>query len=80
MAMKMQVSRPRLKQSNSRKPAVNIPKLTGGKNEKFRWGVLRRKLQLDLYFVHGKTLNGKKNNWICDMSKGGFLIEILLRK
>ena len=36
------------------KPAVNISKLTGGKNEKPRWGALHEKLRLDLYFVYRK--------------------------
>ena len=36
------------------KPAVNISKLTGGKNEKARWGALKKKLRLDLYFVYRK--------------------------
>ena len=31
------------------KPAVNILKLTGGKNEKARRGALHEKLPLDLY-------------------------------
>ena len=57
------------------KPAVNISNLTGGKNENSRWGT--EKLRLDLYFLKG-TMNGNQNNWICDMSTRGFLIEILL--
>ena len=36
------------------KLAVNISKLTGGKNEKPRRGVLHKKLRLDLYFVYRK--------------------------
>ena len=36
------------------KPAVNISKLTGGKNEKPKWGALHEKLRLDLYFVYRK--------------------------
>ena len=63
------------------KLAVNISKLTCGKNEKSRRGGLHEKLRLDLYFVSRKqweTLNGKQNNLICDMSKRGFLIVILL--
>ena len=36
------------------KPAVNILKLTGGKNEKARRGALHEKLRLDLYFVYRK--------------------------
>ena len=35
------------------KPAVNISKLTGGKNEKARRGTLHEKRRLDLYFVSG---------------------------
>ena len=34
------------------KPAVNILKLTGGKNEKARRGALHEKLRLDLYFFY----------------------------
>ena len=36
------------------KPAVNISKFTGGKNEKLRRVALREKLQLDLYFIYSK--------------------------
>ena len=36
------------------KPAVNILKLTGDKNEKSRRGALHEKLRLDLYFVYRK--------------------------
>ena len=36
------------------KPAVNISKFTGGKNEKARRGGLHKKLRLDLYFVYRK--------------------------
>ena len=36
------------------KPAVNISKLRGGKNEKARWGALHKKLWLHLYFVYRK--------------------------
>ena len=36
------------------RPAVNISKLTDGKNEKARRGALHEKLQLDLYFVYRK--------------------------
>ena len=36
------------------KVAVNISKLTGGKIEKARRGVLHGKLRLDLYFVYRK--------------------------
>ena len=36
------------------KPAMNISKLTGGKNEKARRGALHEKLRLDLYFVYRK--------------------------
>ena len=61
------------------KPAVNISRLTGGKNKKPRWGILHKKLWLDLYFVYRKHWMEKKNNWICDMSTRGSLIEILLQ-
>ena len=37
------------------KLAVNILKLTGGKNEKTRRGALHEKLRLDLYFVYRKN-------------------------
>ena len=60
------------------KPAVNISKLTGGKNEKPKWGALHEKLRLDLYFVYRKQWMEIKITWICDMSTRGFLIEILL--
>ena len=36
------------------KPAVNISKFAGGKNEKLRRVALREKLQLDLYFIYSK--------------------------
>ena len=36
------------------KPAANISKLTGGKNEKSRQGASHEKLRLDLYFVYKK--------------------------
>ena len=36
------------------KPAVNISKLMGGKNEKARRGALHEKLRIDLYFVYRK--------------------------
>ena len=37
------------------KLAVNILKLTGGKNEKTRRGALHEKLRLDLHFVYRKN-------------------------
>ena len=37
------------------KPALNISKLTGGKNEKPRQGTLHEKLWLDLYFAYRKN-------------------------
>ena len=43
------------------KPAVNISKLTGGKNEKARRGALHEKLRLDLFCLQ-ETLNGNQNN------------------
>ena len=52
--------------------------MTGGKNEKARWGGLHEKLQLDLYFAYRKHWIENQNNLICDMSTRGFLIEILL--
>ena len=36
------------------KPAVNISKLTGSKNEKARRRALHEKLRIDLYFVYRK--------------------------
>ena len=36
------------------KPAVNISKLTDGKNEKSRRGALHERLRLDSYFVYRK--------------------------
>ena len=36
------------------KPAVNISKLRGGKNEKARRGALHEKLRQDLYFAYRK--------------------------
>ena len=41
------------------KPAVNISKLTGDKNEKPRQGTLHEKLSLDLYFVYRKQWESK---------------------
>ena len=38
------------------KLAVNISKLTGGKNEKPKRGALHEKLRLDLYFAYRKHL------------------------
>ena len=49
---------------------MNISKFTGGKNEKVRRGALHEKLR--------ETMNENQNNWICDMSTRGFLIEISL--
>ena len=36
------------------KPAMNISKFTGGKNDKPRRGALHEKLRLDLYFAYRK--------------------------
>ena len=36
------------------KPAVNISKFTGGKNEKAKRGALHENLRLDLYFAYRK--------------------------
>ena len=58
------------------KPAMNISKLMGGKNEKARRGTLQTLVRF--IFCLQETLNGNQNNWICDMSTRGFLIEILL--
>ena len=43
------------------KAAVNISKITGGKNEKARRGSLHEKLRLDLFCLQ-ETLNGNQNN------------------
>ena len=60
------------------KPAANISRLTGGKNEKPRRGTLHEKLWLDFYLVYRKHWMEIKNNWICDMSTRGSLIDILV--
>ena len=60
------------------KPAVNISKLMDGKNEKARREALHEKIWLRYMFCLQETMNGNQNNWICDMSTRGFLIEILL--
>ena len=57
-----------------------IWKLTGGKNEKPTRAILRKKLQLDLYFVYIKHWIEKQSNEICDMSTKGLLIEILCHR
>ena len=44
------------------KLAVNISKLTGGKNEKPRRGALHEKLRLDFVFCLQEALNGNQNN------------------
>ena len=44
--------------------------------KKARQGALHEKLWLDLYFIYKK--HGNQNNWICDLSRRGFLVEILL--
>ena len=47
-----------------------------------KWKRLRRgftwKTSVRIMFCLLETLNGNQNNWICDMSTRGFLIEILL--
>ena len=60
------------------KPAVNISKLTGGKNEKSRRESFTWKTLVRFIFCLQETMNGNQNNWICDMSTRGFLTEILL--
>ena len=60
------------------KPALNISKLRSGKNGKSRCGALHEKTPVRFIFFIQETLNGNQNNWICDMSTRGFLIEILL--
>ena len=60
------------------KPAVSISKLTGGKNEKLDGGGITWKTLVGFMFCLQETTNGNQNNWLCDMSTRGFLIEILL--
>ena len=43
------------------KPAVNISKVTVGKDEKARRGALHGKLRLDLYCLQ-ETMNRNQNN------------------
>ena len=57
------------------KPAVNISKLTGGKNKKARPGLYMKNRFI---FWLQETLNRNQNNWISDISTRGFLIEMLL--
>ena len=59
------------------KPAVNISKLTGDKNEKAWWEALHEKFRLDMFCLQ-KILNRNQSNWICDISTRDFLIEVLL--
>ena len=62
------------------KPAMNVSKLTGGKNEEARRGGvgLHEKISVRFMFFLQETLNGNQNNGMCDISRRGFLIEILL--
>ena len=60
------------------KPAVNISKLTGGKNQKTRKLGFTWKTLVRFIFCLQKTLNGNQNNWKCDMTTRGILIETLL--
>ena len=60
------------------KPAVKISKLVDGKNEKARREGLYTKTSVRFIVCLQKTLNGNENNWICDMSTKGFLIQIFL--
>ena len=41
-------------------------------------GGLYIKTSVRFIFFIQETLNGNQNNWVCDMSTRGFLIEILL--
>ena len=43
------------------KPAVNISKLTAGKNKKARRGAMHEKLRLDLFCLQ-EIMNGNQNN------------------
>ena len=58
------------------KPAVNISKLTGGKNVKVRRGYFIWKTSVRFIFCLHETMNRNQNNWICDISTRGVLIEI----
>ena len=60
------------------KPAVNISKLPSSKNEKPRRGDFTWKTLVRFIFCLQETLNRNQNNWMCDMSARGFLIETLL--
>ena len=60
------------------KLAVNISKLTGGKNEKPRRGCFTWKTSFRFIVCLQETLKWNQNNWICDMPTRCFLIEILL--
>ena len=61
------------------KPAVNIWKFTGGKNEKARQWALHKKLQLDLYFVYKKYyMEIKITEYVVCQQEAFYIIEILL--
>ena len=67
------------------KPAVNISKLTGGKNEKARWGALKKKLRLDLYFVYRKYwMENKITEYVICVQQAevisGFLFTFITHK
>ena len=60
------------------KPAVNISKLTGGKNEKARRGASHENLRLDSYFVYRKHWLVIKITEYVICRQVASLIEILL--
>ena len=61
------------------KPAVNILKLTGGKNEKARRGALHEKLPSDLYFVYRKYwMEIKITEYVIWKQEAFYITEMLL--
>ena len=61
------------------KPAVNILKLTGGKNEKARRGTLHEKLRSDLYFVYRKCwMEIKITEYVIWKQEAFYITEMLL--
>ena len=62
-----------------KKPALNISKLMGGKNEKARRGALHEKLLLDLYFVYRKYwVEIKVTDYVVCQQEAFYIIELLL--
>ena len=61
------------------KPAVNILKLTCGKNEKARRGALHEKLRSDLYFVYRKYwMEIKITEYVIWKQESFYITEMLL--